>query len=96
MKLHTVTDKWTVREQQGYDEEKIFDILYDDRVVAENVYSIGLARQMAASGALLEAAELALKIAEGWIESEPEGTSSVFAAIDLQQVREAIASARGE
>ena len=46
---------------------------------------------------LLEAAQLALKIAESWIHDQLDGTSSIDGALRrLDPVRAAIARARGE
>ena len=55
------------------------------------------ARLIAAAPDLLEAAQLALQIAESWIHDQLDGTSSIDGALlHLDPVRAAIARARGE
>ena len=52
---------------------------------------------IAAAPDLLEAAQLALQIAESWIHDQLDGTSSIDGALlHLDPVRAAIARARGE
>lgn len=55
------------------------------------------AKLIAAAPDLLEAAQLALQIAESWIHDQLDGTSSIDGALlHLDPVRAAIARARGE
>ena len=55
------------------------------------------ARLIAAAPDLLEAAQLALQIAESWIHDQLDGTSSIDGALlHLDPVRAAISRARGE
>ncbi|MHC3750731.1 hypothetical protein ACYKDZ_17825 [Stutzerimonas stutzeri] len=55
------------------------------------------ARLIAAAPDLLEAAELALEVAEGWIHDQLDGTGIAGEALGkLDSVRAAIAKARGE
>ena len=55
------------------------------------------AKLIAAAPDLLEAAQLALQIAESWIHDQLDGTSSIDGALlHLDPVRAAIARARGD
>lgn len=55
------------------------------------------ARLIAAAPDLLDAAELALQVAEGWIHDQLDGTGIAEEALgELDSVRAAIAKARGE
>ena len=55
------------------------------------------AKLIAAAPDLLEAAQLALQIAESWIHDQLDGTSAIDGALlHLDPVRAAIARARGE
>lgn len=67
----------------------------DDRPRAAEAFAN--AKLFAAAPDLLEAAQLALQIAESWIHDQLDGTSSIDGALlHLDPVRAAIARARGE
>lgn len=68
-----------------------------DEQIADHVYTKENAQIMAVAPDLLDAAQLALKIAESWIYDQLDGTSSIDGALrHLDPVRAAIARARGE
>ena len=67
------------------------------KVKGHDQHDTGNARLIAAAPDLLEAAQLALQIAESWIHDQLDGTSSIDGALlHLDPVRAAIARARGE
>jgi hypothetical protein len=84
---------WTVVEID--DDEFPFALTSEGFTVAKFVSERG-ALLAAAQPQLLEAAELALRIAEEWIENELSGTSFLKTALEeLDPVRAAVAKARG-
>ena len=67
------------------------------KVKGRDQHDAANARLIAAAPDLLEAAQLALQIAESWIHDQLDGTSSMDGALlHLAPVRAAIARARGE
>ena len=82
----------------GYDiKSEDGEIVGSEGISGDSEINLANARLIAAAPDLLEAAQLALQIAESWIHDQLDGTSSIDGALlHLDPVRAAIARARGE